>query len=95
MSIALPPGHAGLIWDKGGIGTQRHIKTMGGVFDDGYRGEYIIGLFNLGSEPQSFKVGDKICQILIQKVEQPTLVEVTEFEATSRGEDRFGSTGHA
>lgn len=94
IALALPPGHVGLIWDKGGIGMQRHIKTMGGVFDDGYRGEYIIGLFNLGTEPQSFSVGDKICQILIQKVEHPSLVEVEEFEETPRGEGRFGSTGY-
>ena len=93
VAIVLPEGHAGLIWDKGGIGIGRQIKTFGGVFDTGYTGEYIIGLMNCGSEPQEFKAGDKICQLLIQKVEHPELVEVEELDETARGEGRFGSTG--
>jgi dUTP pyrophosphatase len=93
ISLLLPDGYVGLIWDKGGIGMQRHIKTIGGVFDTGYQGDYTIGLVNLGQETQVFKKGDKIAQILIQAVEHPELIEVEEFEATARGEGRFGSTG--
>jgi len=93
VAIVFPEGYAGLTWDKGGVSHKRHIKTMGGVFDADYRGEYIIGLINLGQETQSFAKGDKIAQLLIQKVEHPEIVEVDELEETARGEGRFGSTG--
>ena len=93
LAFAIPPGYVGLIWDKGGVSMVRHIKTMGGVLDSDYRGELHVGLVNLGTEPQSFSVGDKIAQLLIQKVEHPEIIEVEELDTTKRGEGRFGSTG--
>lgn len=93
IAFAVPDGYAALTWDKGSVALKRHIKVMGGVFDTDYRGELLIGLTNLGQEPQKFSIGDKIAQILIQPVEHPELIEVDEFEQTSRGEGRFGSTG--
>jgi dUTP pyrophosphatase len=93
IAIALPDGYVALVWDKSGVANKRHLKTVGGVFDAEYRGEYFIGMYNFGQEPQSFSVGDKITQLLIQRVEHPRLVEVTELEDTSRGAGAFGSTG--
>lgn len=93
IAIAVPEGYVALVWDKGGVGNKRHLKTVGGVFDTDYRGEYLIGLYNFGTEPQSFSTGDKIAQLLIQKVEHPTLIEVEELDETPRGEGAFGSTG--
>ncbi len=93
VAIVIPDGYTALVWDKGGIAMQRHIKTVGGVFDTDYRGEYLIGLYNFGTEAQSFKAGDKIAQLIIQRVEHPMLVEVAELDETPRGEGRFGSTG--
>jgi len=93
IAIGLPDGYAALVWDKSGIANRRHIKTVGGVFDTEYRGEYLIGLYNFGKEPQSFSAGDKIAQLLIQKIEHPEIVEVEELDETTRGEGRFGSTG--
>ena len=93
VAIAVPEGYAALVWDKSGIAHKRHLKTVGGVFDAEYRGEYLIGFYNFGVEAQTFAVGDKICQLLIQKVEHPSVVEVTELDETVRGEGRFGSTG--
>jgi len=93
VAIVFPAGYAALTWDKGGISNKRHLKVTGGVFDTDYRGEYLIGLYNFGTEPQSFSAGDKIAQLLIQKVEHPEIVEVEELDETARGEGRFGSTG--
>jgi dUTP pyrophosphatase len=93
VGFAVPVGYAALTWDKGGVALKRHIKVMGGVFDSDYRGELLIGLTNLGKEPQTFIVGDKIAQIIIQAIENVDLVEVEEFDETARGEGRFGSTG--
>jgi len=93
IAIVFPAGHAALTWDKGSVSHIRKIKIMGGVFDADYRGEYIIGLINLGTEVQTFVAGDKIAQLIIQKVEHPELIEVEALDGTIRGEGRFGSTG--
>jgi len=93
IALAIPAGYVGLVWDKSGVSHKRGLKVLGGVVDAGYRGELLIGLVNIGSEPQSFAVGDKLAQILIQAVEHPILVETDELDATQRGEAGFGSTG--
>jgi len=93
IALAVPSGHVGLIWDKSGVSHKRGIKTLGGVIDEEYRGEIFIGLVNVGDEPQKFSAGDKVAQIIIQPVSHPEIVEIEEFEQTTRGEGRFGSTG--
>lgn len=93
IALQVPDGYVALVWDKSGIAAKRSIKTMGGVIDAGYRGEVMIIAKNVGSEAQIFSVGDKVAQILIQKVEQPRIVEVAELGDSDRGEKGFGSTG--
>lgn len=93
IAIALPDGYVSLVWDKSGISHKSGIKTLGGVIDSGYRGEYLIGLINLSQEDFEIKVGQKIAQLLIQKVEHPEVEEVAELDETARGDGRFGSTG--
>ncbi len=66
---------------------------MGGVIDAGYRGEIFVGLVNLSDKEYKFEAGDKICQLLLQPVANPEIVEVDEINDTSRGEGGFGSTG--
>lgn len=93
IAMAIPEGFVGLIWDKSGVAIKRNIKTKAGVIDAGYRGEIIVGMFNIGSEPQTFETGDKIAQILIQKIEQPETIVVEDLDDTDRGSSGFGSTG--
>lgn len=93
IAMALPDGHVALVWDKSGVSHKYGIKVLGGVIDCGYRGEYLIGLVNLSQENFEIKVGQKIAQLLIQKVEHPEVEEVVELDDTSRGDGRFGSTG--
>lgn len=93
IAIKIPDGYVGLIWDKGGPSHKFGIKTLGGVFDSNYTGEYQIGLVNLSQEDYIIKKGQKIAQVLIQKVEHPQIEEVQELEKTERGDGRFGSTG--
>ncbi len=93
IAIALPDGYVGLMWDKGGPSHKFGVKTLGGVVDAGYRGEYLVGLVNLSQEDFEIKVGQKIAQLLIQKVEHPEVEEVAELDETARGDGRFGSTG--
>jgi dUTP pyrophosphatase len=93
IALAIPDGYVGLVWDKSGLSHKGGLKTIGGVVDAGYRGEIFVGLHNLSSTPYTFEVGHKVAQILIQKVEQPELVEVDELPEADRGEKAFGSTG--
>lgn len=87
------PGYVVLIWDKSGISNNRGLKVLGGVIDAGFRGEWKICLHNLGNQPQSFEVGDKVAQGLIQAVIEANVVEVEELGTSMRQENGFGSTG--
>jgi dUTP pyrophosphatase len=93
LAFELPEGYVGLCWDKSGVSANGRIKTLAGVLDAGYRGELLMVVINLGTEPYVFKKGDKVLQMLIQKVERPEIVEVEELSETSRGGGGFGSTG--
>lgn len=93
ISIELPLGYVALVWDKSGVAVKSGIKTMAGVMDAGYRGEYKIVLINLSEQNFEIKKGQKIAQLLIQKVENPEIEEIQELSETSRGEGGFGSTG--
>ena len=93
IAIKIPKGYVGLIWDKGGPSHKFGIKTLGGVFDSNYTGEYKIGLTNLSQEDFEIKKGQKIAQVIFQKIETPEVEEVEELEETNRGDGGFGSTG--
>ena len=93
IAMKIPDGYAALIWDKSGPSHKFGIKTLSGVFDSNYTGEYMIGLVNLGKEDYKIEKGQKIAQVLFQKIEIPEILEVDELEKTNRGTGAFGSTG--
>lgn len=92
ISLSLPSGYAGLIWDKSGV-SFAGVKTFGGVIDAGYRGEIKVILMNFGHEPFIIRRGQKIAQILVQKISMCETIEVDELDDTERGAGGFGSTG--
>ena len=96
ISMEIPHGYAGLIWDKSGLAIKEGIKTIGGVIDAGYRGEIMIGMINLSNKPYTIEAGHKIAQMLIQKIEACEVEEVGELadlSGSARGQKGFGSTG--
>ena len=93
VKIELPEGFVALVWDKSGLALKNGIKTMAGVIDSGYRGEIGIVLANLSDQDYKIEKGQKIAQMLIQKVERAEIEEVKELSETKRGADGFGSTG--
>ena len=93
LAFEVPDGYVGLIWDKGGVSMKYGIKTLGGVLNSGYRGELFIGVINLSDSAYTFEKGHKIAQMLIQKIERPEIVEITELSETTRGDGKWGSTG--
>lgn len=93
VAIKIPEGYVGLVWDKSGLAHKSGITNIGGVYDSNYAGEYIIGLVNLGKESYEIKKGQKIAQLLVQKIETPEVELIEKMPETVRGEKRFGSTG--
>lgn len=93
LSIELPKGYVALIWDKSGLALKEGIKTMAGVCDANYRGEYKVVLLNTTNQYYYVDKGDKLAQVLIQPVMSAVVEEVTELSETSRGKGGFGSTG--
>lgn len=92
IKLAIPDGYVGLIWDKSGLASQG-FKTMGGVIDSGYRGEIKIVFKNLSEDIYNIEPGQKIAQLLIQKIETPLVEEGVVEDETDRQEGGFGSTG--
>lgn len=93
VKMEIPDGFVGLIWDKSGLALKNGIKTMAGVIDSGYRGEIGIVLANLSEQDYKIEKGQKIAQMLIQKVERAEIEEARELSETKGGEGGFGSTG--
>jgi dUTP pyrophosphatase len=93
IASEIEPGYVALGWDKSGISNKRGLKILGGVIDAGYRGEWLVGLHNFGSETQYFEPGDKLIQVLVQRIEYAEIVEVTKLSESERGDGAFGSTG--
>ena len=93
LKMELPEGFVGLVWDKSGLALKNGIKTMAGVIDSCYRGEIGIVLVNLSGQDYKIEKGQKIAQMLIQKIERAEIEEARELSETKRGEGRFGSTG--
>ncbi len=93
LAVAIPDGYVGLFWDKSGLAAKHGLKVMAGVIDSGYRGELLLTLLNTSDTDYHFKQGEKVMQMLLQKVERVEVEEVQVLSETSRGEGGFGSTG--
>jgi len=92
IKMVIPNGMVGLIWDKSGL-AKSGLKTMGGVIDSNYRGEIIILTKNLSHGIINIHKGQKIAQMIIQKIECPKIIEGIVENDTHRGISGFGSTG--
>ncbi|MFH0846141.1 MAG: dUTP diphosphatase [Patescibacteria group bacterium] len=90
--MEIPNGYVGLIWDRSSLGIKEIIKTLGGVIDSGYRGEIRVGLINLSDKNFSIVKGQKIAQMIIQKHENPEIVEVEKLSESERQDKTFGSS---
>lgn len=95
LAFQLPPGMVALVWDKSGRAVKDGLKTMAGVVDEGFTGEFLVVLVNVAAVPVHIAQGEKIAQVLIQKVEHVTIQEVDDVGVTQRGSGGFGSTGVA
>jgi dUTP pyrophosphatase len=93
LRVEIPSGYAGLVWPRSGLAVRHGIDTLAGVIDSDYRGEVRVVLVNHGREPFRIEPGDRIAQLVVQKVERAAFVTASELAGTLRGERGFGSTG--
>ncbi len=95
IAIKIADGYAGLIWDRSGLSHKNGIKTLGGVIDSNYTGEWRVGLVNLGQEDFEIKKGYRIAQVVFQKIVIPDIVEVNTLDdITERQKKGIGSSGY-
>ena len=92
ISLSLPEGHVGLVWPRSGLAVKQGLDCGAGVIDSQYRGEIKVLLFNHSDVDYKISKGDRIAQLLIQKVERAEFVRVDELDSTVRGDNGFGST---
>ena len=76
-----------------GISTKKSIDVGAGVIDSNYRGEVGVILFNFGSEDFIINMGDRIAQLIFEKIKTPMIKETNELEGTDRGIGGYGSFG--
>lgn len=95
ISIIVPIGTYGRVAPRSGLAVKHGISTGAGVIDADYRGEVKIVLFNHSTKDFEIKTGDRIAQLVLEKIINAEIVEITqdELDATERGEGGFGSTG--
>ncbi len=93
LRVEIPPGHVGLVWPRSGLAVRHGIDTLAGVLDSDYRGEVRVVLVNHGEEPFRIARGDRVAQLLVQRVERALFRPEAQLEASGRGEGGFGSTG--
>ena len=95
VAIALPDGFAAFVHPRSGLAAKHGITIVNapGTVDAGYRGEIRVNLLNTGAEPHRIEVGDRIAQLVVQRVERVRFIEVERLPGSDRGERGHGSTG--
>jgi dUTP pyrophosphatase len=95
IALAIPAGYGGFVQPRSGLAFKHGIMVVNspGLIDAGYRGEVRVALYNSGTEPFAIKRGDRIAQLVIQKVEEPVYTAAEELPETGRGAGGFGSSG--
>ncbi len=95
IAIALPEGYEAQVRPRSGLAVQRGLTLLNapGTVDADYRGEVGVVMINLGAEPATIGRGDRIAQMVVQRVPAVELVEADSLPGTERGPGGFGHTG--
>ena len=96
FSMELPEGYEAQVRPRSGLAIRNGITCLNspGTIDHDYRGEVKVILINLGQEPFEIHAGDRVAQMVIQRVERAAIEVVDELSVSDRGSGGFGSTGH-
>lgn len=96
VSIALPDGYAAFVHPRSGLAARHGVTVVNapGTVDAGYRGEIAVTLLNTDPvEPVTLRRGDRIAQLVVQRVERARFVRAERLPGSHRGEGGFGSSG--
>lgn len=96
IALALPEGYAGFVQPRSGLALRHGVTCLNtpGLIDAGYRDELAVLLVNTDPEvPYRVQRGDRIAQLVIQRVETAAFIEVDSLDESERGFGGFGSTG--
>ncbi|MBR3222039.1 MAG: dUTP diphosphatase [Kiritimatiellae bacterium] len=95
LVVNLPPFTEAQVRPRSGLALKHGVTVLNapGTIDSGYRGEIGVILANFGDTDFAVNKGDRIAQLVIAPVTQPTVVETDEIDDTDRGSGGFGSTG--
>ena len=97
IAIEFPPACFGLILPRSGLAVENNIAILGGVIDQGYRGEIIVNLINHSRKMRTFKIGERIAQLAVLPYFRASLEWLDlddQFSPTDRGDAGHGSTGY-
>ncbi|CAK8682354.1 unnamed protein product [Clavelina lepadiformis] len=94
IQIALPSGCYGRVAPRSGLAHKHFIDVGAGVIDQDYRGNVGVILFNFSDQEFLIKRGDRIAQLICERIFLPELRECESLDETARGAGGFGSTGH-
>eukprot|EP00242_Pyramimonas_sp_CCMP2087_P018582 CAMPEP_0198209828 /NCGR_PEP_ID=MMETSP1445-20131203/17758_1 /TAXON_ID=36898 /ORGANISM="Pyramimonas sp., Strain CCMP2087" /LENGTH=168 /DNA_ID=CAMNT_0043883723 /DNA_START=123 /DNA_END=629 /DNA_ORIENTATION=- len=93
LSIAIPEGTYARIAPRSGLAAKHSIDVGAGVVDADYRGNVGVILFNFSDKDFAVKAGDRVAQMILERISTPEVVEVDDLDDTTRGAGGFGSTG--
>ncbi|XP_060780296.1 deoxyuridine 5'-triphosphate nucleotidohydrolase, mitochondrial [Neoarius graeffei] len=93
IQIAVPAGCYGRVAPRSGLAVKHFIDVGAGVVDEDYRGNVGVVLFNFGKETFEVKKGDRVAQLVCERICYPELQELETLDETERGDGGFGSTG--
>jgi dUTP pyrophosphatase len=95
IAVAIPPGYAGLVLPRSGLALRHGLTLLNtpGLIDAGYRGELKVLLINHDRAVATVSRGERIAQLVVQRVERAELIEIAELPVSERGGGGFGSTG--
>jgi dUTP diphosphatase len=96
VAVALPSGYAGFVHPRSGLAARHGVTVVNapGTVDAGYRGEIAVTLLNTDrTDPVTLRRGDRVAQLVVQRVERARFVVVDELPPSGRGAGGHGSTG--
>lgn len=93
IQIRCPNGTYGRIAPRSGMAWNKHTDIGAGVIDSDYRGNICVILFNHSNKPFIINSGDRVAQLICEKIKIPKVIEVQKLSNTTRNNNNFGSTG--
>eukprot|EP00041_Stephanoeca_diplocostata_P008129 m.117648 g.117648 ORF g.117648 m.117648 type:complete len:168 (-) comp17186_c0_seq1:243-746(-) len=93
LSIAIPENTYARIAPRSGLALKHHLDVGAGVIDYDYRGPVGVVMFNFSKVDFEIKKGDRVAQMILERIMTPDVVEVDDLDDTARGAGGFGSTG--